>query len=145
MLNLVLRHTSKRFTSLVKRQQKQSSAYGMTTAALFALTITSANLQAAIGAEPLQGSAIENDIAPSAPLRMLEPMPAPVVPAKKLEGKAEQTGRGNLRGQADDDDGNLQGMTGKTDDRSKTLEGSAKVLQRQCSLAWRAPAPHSPG
>lgn len=120
---------------MAKRQQKQSSVYGLTTAALFALTMTSVNVKAAMAAEPLQGSATEYDTVNPAPLRQLEPMPAPVIPAKKLEGKAEQTGKGNLRGQAEDDDaGNLQGMTGKNDDRNKVLEGNAKVQDLGASL-----------
>ncbi|MFX7902632.1 hypothetical protein ABTK34_19385, partial [Acinetobacter baumannii] len=68
-------------------------------------------------------------------MRQLEPMPAPVIPPKKLEGKAEQTGRGSLQGQAEDDgDANLQGMSGKTDDRSKPLSGSAQVQDLGASL-----------
>lgn len=92
-------------------------------------------MKAASAAEPLQGSAVEYDSVTSTPLRQLEPMPAPVIPPKKLEGKAEQTGRGSLQGQAEDDgDANLQGMSGKTDDRSKPLSGSAQVQDLGASL-----------
>jgi hypothetical protein len=100
-----------------------------TVVALAALSLTLSCGVPGIAA-PLQGSVEDTGVEPSKaePLRPIEPMVAPVVPAKKLEGKAQQDDSKPLSGEAADDDDSLKGMQPTADvPKKKVLQGGAMM------------------
>ncbi len=79
---------------------------------------------------PLQGSVQDTDLEPTKQsyLKPMEPIPAPVLPAPKLQGNVEQAGAIKpMQGNAEDDDAGLTPMSGKVDTSNHVLRGSANV------------------
>ncbi len=113
-----------------KRQLGRSRGCGCCLYGILSLCLTGFIVWPATAlADPLQGSVNAEDMEPARPpesFKMMEPMPAPVVP-KKLEGNVQQKQSG-LQGQAEDEgSGDLTGMTPTTDKRAKVLQGSANM------------------
>jgi len=79
--------------------------------------------------EPLKGAVSEfgAEESKSDHLKPIEPMPAPVLPKKKLEGNIDHSVKKPLEGEAEDEDIDLQSMPARTDGRKNTLQGSAKM------------------
>ncbi|MBS1999859.1 MAG: TonB C-terminal domain-containing protein [Candidatus Obscuribacterales bacterium] len=77
--------------------------------------------------EPLKGGVEDTNVLPNKQDNLKDQIPMMVpVPKKKLEGQADETGRDALKGQAEDESANLQGLNGQTD--KKVLQGSAQQL-----------------
>jgi hypothetical protein len=82
--------------------------------------------------EPLKGGVEDTNVVPNKEEHLKDQIPMMVpVPKKKLEGQADENGRNPLKGQAEDESANLQGLNGQTD--NKVLQGSAQQLDGSAS------------
>jgi hypothetical protein len=97
--------------------------------ALCALLTMAGGISMPVLGAPLQGHVDDSGVAPARPepLVPMEPMPAPVLPAKKIQGNVDKTDKGALSGNAEDeDDGQLQSMKAKPDSNG-VLKGNASL------------------
>ncbi|HEY9730716.1 MAG TPA: TonB C-terminal domain-containing protein [Drouetiella sp.] len=82
--------------------------------------------------EPLKGGVEDTNVLPNKEEHLKDQIPMMVpVPKKKLEGQADESGRNALKGQAEDESANLQGLNGQAD--NKVLQGSAQQLEGSAS------------